>query len=164
MKRYLRAHLSKHHSGIAPSPLLICVLLIAVLGPLLQAQTNASRPSNAGPAFAGMWRGVCQDGKAFVLLTLKSTSNEIEGTISLGNVSLGSSAENKSGTCTATDPASPDHSASIKDAVVVGQKLTFQSSRGPRVEIILTSRDTAKLSFPGTPMEDASFEIHKMAY
>jgi hypothetical protein len=64
---------------------------------------------------------MCQDGKAFVSLTLRSTSNEIKGTLSLENVSLGNSAEIKSGTCTATDPASPDHSASIKDAVVVGQ-------------------------------------------
>jgi hypothetical protein len=142
MKRYLNAHLSNRDSAIDPLPLLICVLLIAVLGPLLQAQTDASGLSNAGAPFAGRWKGVCQDGKAFVLLTLRATSNQIEGTISLGNVNLGNSAGNKSGTCTATDPASRDHSTSIKDAVVDGQKLTFQSSRGLQVEIILTGRDT----------------------
>ena len=84
--------------------------------------------------------------------------------MSLGNVSLGDSAGNKVGSCTATDPASRDHSTSIKDVVVDGQKLTFESSRGPQVEITLTSRDTAKLRFPGTPMEDASFEIHKASF
>ena len=164
MKRYFSAHLSNCDSTINLSPMLLCVLLIAGSGPLLRAQSDASCPSNGGAPFAGMWKGVCQDGKAFILLTLRSTSNEIEGTISLGNVSLGDSPGNKGGTCTVTDPASRDHSTSIKDAVVDGQKLTFESSRGPQVEIILTSRDTAKLRFPGTPMEDASFAIHKTTF
>jgi hypothetical protein len=164
MKRRLSAQVSNCDSTIDLSPILLCVLLIAISAPLLRAQSFPSGPSNAGAAFAGMWKGVCQDGKAFILLTLRSTSNEIEGTISLGNVSLGASAGNKGGTCTATDPASRDHSTSIKDVIVDGQKLTFESSRGPQVEIILTSRDTAKLRFPGTPMEDASFEIHKASF
>ena len=164
MKRCLSAHLSSCDFTIDLSPILLCVLLIAISAPLLWAQSDASGPSNAGAAFAGMWKGVCQDGKPFILLTLRSTSNEIEGTMSLGNVSLGDSAGNKVGSCTATDPASRDHSTSIKDVVVDGQKLTFESSRGPQVEITLTSRDTAKLRFPGTPMEDASFEIHKASF
>src|ERR1700677_3897422 len=106
MKRYLGAYLSNRGSTMDLLPSLIFVLLIAVLSHPLQAQSDAPGPSNAGAAFAGMWKGVCQDGRAFVLLTLRSTSNQIEGTISLGNVSLGDSAGKKSGTCTATDPAS----------------------------------------------------------
>jgi hypothetical protein len=164
MKRYLSARLSSFDSTIHRSPMLLCVLLFAISGPLLRAQSDASGPSNAGAAFTGMWKGVCQDGKAFILLTLRSTSNEIEGTISLGNVSFAEPAGNKGGSCTATDPASRDHSMSIKDAVVDGQKLTFAASRGPQVEIILTSRDTANLRFPGIPMEEASFEIHKATF
>jgi hypothetical protein len=164
MKRCLSAHLSNCDSTIDLTPMLLCVLLIAISAPLLRAQSDVSGPPNAGAAFAGMWKGVCQDGKAFILLTLRSTSNQIEGTISLGNVSLDDSAGNKGGTCTATDPASRDHSTSIKDVVVDGQKLTFESTKGPQVEIILTSRDTAKLRFPGTPMEEASFEIHKASF
>ena len=81
--------------------------------------------------------------------------------MSLGNVSLADSGANKGGSCAVTDPASPDHSTSIKAALVDGQKLTFESSPGPQVEIILTSQATAKLRYPGTPMEQASFEIHK---
>jgi hypothetical protein len=53
---------------------------------------------------------------------------------------------------------------SIKNVAVDGQKLTFESSRGTQVEMILASEDTAKLRFPGTPMEDASFEIHKTTF
>ena len=104
---------------------------------------------------------MCPDGKAFILLELRSTVNKIDGSISLGNVSLANSGVNKGGSCTVTDPASPDHSAPINDAVVDGQKLTFASSRGQQVEVILTSQDTARLKFLGTPMEQTSFEIDK---
>jgi hypothetical protein len=158
MKRCLNSQLRNCISTVHLSPTLLCVLLIAISAPVLRAQ------SDAGGAFAGRWKGVCQDGKAFILLTLRSTSNEIEGTVSLGNVSLENSAGNEGGTCTATDPASRDHATSIKDAVIDGQKLTFESSRGPQVEITFTSRDTARLRFPGTPMEHASFEIHKETF
>lgn len=164
MKRPLSSRLSMCASSVDLAPMLLCVLLVAISSPLLQAQSDALSPTDARAAFSGMWKRVCQDGKAFILLTLRPTSNEIDGTISLGNVDLGNSAGNKGGTCTATDPASRDHSMSIKDTVVDGQKLTFDSSRGPQVEMILTSRDTARLRFPGTPMENTSFEIHKESF
>jgi hypothetical protein len=161
MKRYLSAHLRSGGSTINLRPLLCCVVLLGISSPVLRPQSDASGHSNSRAAFAGMSEGVCQDGKPFVFLTLRSTSSEIEGTISLGDVNLGNSAGTKGGTCTATNPASRDHSMSIKNAAVDGQKLTFESSRGTQVEIILASEDTAKLRFPGTPMEDAAFEIHK---
>jgi hypothetical protein len=160
MKSHFNAFRSDFDSAVKLSPLLVCVLWIAATGPLLQAQSNGSS-ANGGALFAGTWKGVCQDGKAFILLELRSTANKIEGSMSLGNVSLADSGANKGGSCTVTDPASPDHSAPIKDAVVDGQKLTFESSRGQQVEVILTSQDTARLKFPGTPMEQTSFEIHK---
>lgn len=111
-----------------------------------------------------MWKGVCQDKKPFVLLTLRSTSNKIVGSVSLGNVQLGNSGENKGGICTATDPANREHAIPIENATLDGRKLTFKASRGPEMEMILTSDDTAKLRFPGTPMEDVSFEVHKTAF
>jgi hypothetical protein len=49
---------------------------------------------------------------------------------------------------------------SIKDATVDGQKLTFEASRGPQIEMILTGKDSAQIRFPGTALADASFEIH----
>jgi hypothetical protein len=161
MKRFLSAQLRSGGSTINRRPLFLCVVLLGISSPVLLPQSDASGSVNNRAAFAGTWKGVCQDGKPFVFLTLRSTSSEIEGTISLGDVNLGNSAADKGGTCTATNPASRDHSMSIKNAAVDGQKLTFESSRGTQVEMILTSKDTAKLRFPGTPMEDASFEIHK---
>ena len=160
MKSHFSAFGSSCDSAVKLSSLLVCVLSIAASGPFLQAQSNASS-SSSGTLFAGAWKGVCQDGKAFILLELRSTANKIEGSMSLGNVSLADSGTNKGGSCAVTDPANPDHSTSIKDALVDGQKLTFKSSPGPQVEIILTSQATAKLRFPGTPMEQASFEIRK---
>ena len=164
MKRYLSAHLRSGGSTINLWPLLFCVVLLGISSPVLRPQNDASGSFNNRAAFAGMWKGECQDGKPFVFLTLRSTSSAIEGTISLGNVDLGNSTGNKGGSCTATTPASHDHSMSIKNVAVDGQKLTFESSRGTQVEMILASEDTAKLRFPGTPMEDASFEIHKTTF
>lgn len=106
--------------------LLACVVLIGASGTILRAQAHPSSPSNNSAAFAGSREGTCQDGKPFVLLTLRPTTDDIEGTISLGNVNLGNSPENKGGTCTTTDPASPGHSMPIKHALVDGQKLTLE--------------------------------------
>jgi hypothetical protein len=139
---------------------LVCVLSIAASGSFLQAQSNGSS-SNSDTLFAGAWNGVCLDGKPFILLDLRSTANKIEGSMSLGNLSLADSGASKGGSYAVTDPTSPDHSTSIKDALVDGQKLTFESSPGPHVEIVLTRQHTAKIRFPGAPMEQAWFEISK---
>jgi hypothetical protein len=164
MKWYFRAHLSKRYSATNLFPLLPGVLSLVASGALLCAQIKATSASSSGAPFAGIWKGVCQEGKAFILLDLKFVSNKIEGSVSLGNVSLGDPGSVKSGTCTVTDAATRDHSTSIKDAVVDGPKLTFDSLPGPQVEIVLTSPDIGKLRFPGTPMETASFEIHKTTF
>ena len=52
----------------------------------------------------------------------------------------------------------------IENATLDGRKLTFKASRGPEIEMILTSEDTAKLRFPGTAMEDVSFEVYKTTF
>lgn len=160
MKQHLSAHL-RSFGLVNRWPVISCVVWIALLGSILLAQSDASGSSNSGAAFAGMWKGVCQDGKPFILLTLRSASNEIVGTVSLGNVKLGNSAGDKGGACTVADPADREHSMAVTNAAVNGQKLTFEASRGPQVEMTLANENTAKLRFPGTPMEDVSFEIHK---
>lgn len=134
-----------------------CVLLIGLFVPILRAQSEAS---NSGATFAGTWKGVCQDGKPFALLTLRSVAKGMEGTISLGNTVFGHPS-GKNGTCTVTDPANQEHSMAIKKAVIEGQKLTFETSSGQQVEMILANDNTARLEVMDSPMQDAVFEIHK---
>lgn len=138
------------------------VLLILLLIPVLRAQNQASNPAANKAAFAGMWKGVCQDGKPFALLTLRAAANRMDGTMSLGNTVFGNPS-GKTGTCSVTDPANEEHSKAIKNAVIEGQKLTFETSSGQQVEMILASDKTARLEVMDTPMQDAIFEIHKTA-
>jgi hypothetical protein len=83
MKSHFNAFRSDFDSAVKLSPLLVCVLLIAASGPLLQAQSNGSS-SNGGALFAGTWKGVCQDGKASILLELRSTANKNRGVYESG--------------------------------------------------------------------------------
>jgi hypothetical protein len=142
--------------------IIYCALLIGLLAPTLRAQSDASSSAKNRAKFVGMWKGVCQDGKPFALLTLRSASNRIEGTISLGNTVFGEPL-GKSGTCTVTDPANQEHSKAIKNAVIEDQKLTFETSSGQQVEMILATDNTARLEVMDSPMQDAVFEVHKTA-
>ncbi len=138
------------------------VLWFSLMGPLassLSAQVDAA--SSPNPAlFAGTWKGVCQDGKPFVLITLRFVANKVEGTVSLGNIKLGEPAANGAGTCTSTTPATAEHSMPILSAMVDGKRLVFDS-RGPQLEMILTGDATAQLRFPSESMAASYFEIHK---
>jgi hypothetical protein len=139
---------------------LVCMLLLSPMHPTLTAQTKAPTSVNRS-SFAGTWRGLCDDGKPFVLLTLSPTSNQIEGTISLGNVKFGSSTVSNSNTCTVADPADAAHATTIKNAALDGSRLTFEYSQGQQIEVDLTHPGTAKLRFLGTPYEETSFVINK---
>ena len=141
------------------------VLCMSAIGPLafkLSAQSDASRAPNAPTAasFAGTWKGVCQDGKAFVLITLHFVANRVEGTLSLGNVNLGSPGANGAGTCTATEPATAEHSLPILRTMIAGNRLILDS-RGPELEMILTGESTAQLRFPSESMAASYFEIRR---
>jgi hypothetical protein len=145
---------------IRQSSVLACVLLLSPIHPTLAAQTNTQASVNP-PSFAGTWKGLCNDGKPFVLLTLSPSSNQIEGTISLGNVKFGSSTVSHTNSCTVADPADPGHSMPIRNAALDGSKLTFDYARGQQIEIDLTRQGTARLRFLGTPYEESSFLIDK---
>ncbi len=135
------------------------ILATCLLVPVLLAQSNASGLNKNQAEFAGTWKGVCQDGKAFILLALRPGSSGLEGTVSLGNFSFGDPDGSK-GTCTVADAADPKHSKVIHDASVEGQKLTFDTFSG-RVAMELTGEQTAKLWLLGTPEADSFFEVRK---
>jgi hypothetical protein len=140
--------------------LTVSTLLAALLTTPLSAQTDDAAPSIE--SFAGTWTGLCQDGKVFVILSLHVVSNKVEGTISIANANFGASSAKGAGSCSVTDPASPDHAMQIVHPTVDGSKLTGDT-RGPQIEIDLTGKDTARLRFPSADNANAFFELHKTA-
>ena len=130
----------------------------------LSAQSDTARPANAPTAasFAGTWKGVCQDGKPFVLITLRFVANKVEGTLSLANVKLGDPAANGAGACTATDPVTADHSIPILRTMIAGNRLVLDS-QGPELEMILTGESTAQLKFPGESTAATYFNIRRVS-
>ena len=160
MKTTLNAQAHRPAFNISRCSMLVCMLLLSPMYSTLPAQTNAPNSVNRS-SFAGTWRGLCDDGKPFVLPTLSPTSNQIEGTISLGNLKFGSSTVSNSNSCTVANPADAAHSTTIKNATLDGNKLTFEYFRGQQIEVDLTHQGTAKLRFLGTPYEETSFVINK---
>lgn len=159
----MKQHLERCLRGLGSERIVwATVLCLGSVGPLvcnLSAQADAAALPNP-TVFAGTWKGVCQDGKPFVLITLRFVANKVEGTISLGDIHLGNPATNGAGTCTATTPANAEHSMPILSAMVDGKRLVFDS-RGPQLEMILTGETTAQLRFPSESMAASYFEIRK---
>ncbi|HEY1966058.1 MAG TPA: hypothetical protein VGG59_14050 [Acidobacteriaceae bacterium] len=141
--------------------LMFCLCGIAIT--LLSGQTSKGSDASSNAAFAGTWKGTCQDGKALVLVSLRRRSGKVDGDISIGNVKFGASAEGSAPPCTATDQASSDHTKAIVNAAMESGKLTFETPQGSQFEMILTGPNTAKIRFRGTNVEDYYFEIHKTA-
>jgi hypothetical protein len=148
---------STRDSTLTGCALILSAVLAGLLAVPLSAQTDAAAVSIE--SFAGTWTGLCQDGKPFVILSLHVVSNKIEGTVSIANANYGGSSSNGA-SCTVQDPASPDHAMPILRTVVEGKKLTMDT-RGPQVQIVLTGKDAARLSFPTEDNAEAFFEIHK---
>ena len=141
--------------------LMFCLWGIAPIQ--LSGQTSKGNDSYRDATFRGRWKGMCQDGKALVLLSLQSKSGKLRGDISIGNIKFGASTGGNAPPCTATDPATSDHSKAIVNAAIEGGKLTFETPQGSQFEMILTGQNTAKIRLRGTTVEDYYFEIRKTA-
>jgi hypothetical protein len=132
------------------------LLLFAVLL-LLQPQAQMAQDKigqGALQPFVGTWKGVCADGKPFVLLTLSVAGSEATGTISIANM------KGEEGQCVAVvDPPSPDHAMKITDAHVRAQTLVFKGSQGAQFDMTLVGSDGARLKFLDTPVEDTPWKL-----
>jgi hypothetical protein len=106
--------------------------------------------------FAGTWRGICQDGNPFVILSIKVSGGTLAGDISIANMQGGN------GQCaTVIDPPSPEHSMKIDSARVQGHIFSFQGSPKARFEMSLVGTQTAQLKFLGTPVEGTPWKLVK---
>ena len=61
---------------------------IALLSPLFLLQMLVApafaNPDDSLSKFAGTWKGICQDGRTFVVLTLRLNQDQLDGTVSIG--------------------------------------------------------------------------------
>ena len=131
----------------------VTIALLA-LPSALMAQNRASDQPLAD--FAGTWRGICQDGNAFVILSIKVSGGALAGDISIANMNGGN------GQCaTVIDPPTPEHAMKIDGAKVQGNILSFQGSPKARFEMSLVGGQTARLKFLGTPVEDTPWKLVK---
>jgi hypothetical protein len=132
---------------------LVPVAALAVTLPWTQlAQKNEA---DAGlSSFAGTWRGICQDGNPFVILSFKVTGSELVGDIRIANMS------GDSGQCTrVVNPPSPQHAMKVTGARLEGKTLSFQGSPTAQFEMSLEGAAGARLKFLGTPVEDTPWQL-----
>jgi hypothetical protein len=134
----------------------VTIALLAALPFALMAQKSAADHPLAD--FAGTWRGICQDGNPFVILSVKVSGETLAGDISIANMNGGN------GQCaTVMDPPTPEHAMKIAGAKVQGNIFSFQGSPKARFEMSLVGNQTARLKFLNTPVEDTPWQLVKSA-
>src|SRR5260370_3522016 len=93
-------------------PLLLTVFFVQ---PTRQMAQERGRDGASLRSFVGTWKGVCADGKEFVVLTLSQSGTDIGGTIRLANM------HGEDGQCaTVVNPPSEEHAMRISDAQLRG--------------------------------------------
>lgn len=136
--------------------LFVTAAVLAAFPTAVWAQSNAADQPLAD--FAGTWRGICQDGNPFVILSIKVSGGTLAGDISIANMQGGN------GQCaTVNDPPSPEHAMKIDGAKVQGNVFSFQGSPKARFEMSLVGGQNARLKFLGTPVEDTPWKLVKSA-
>jgi hypothetical protein len=134
--------------------LFVTLLLLAALSWTIQAQNPGADASLA--SFAGTWKGICQDGNPFVILSITLSGRDLLGDISIANM------HGENGQCeTIIDAPSPQHAMKISGARVDGGILSFQGSEKARFEMSLSGAQAAKLKFLNTPVEDKPWQLVK---
>jgi len=135
---------------------------IVVMAALLTA-ANSLFAQNGGAdgtlsSFAGTWRGICQDGNPFVILSIRVSGQDLVGDISIANMNGGN------GQCAKViDAPSPEHAMKIDVAKVEGNVFSFQGSPKARFEMSLVDAQSARLKFLGTPAEETPWRLVKSA-
>lgn len=131
---------------------------IALLSPLLLLQIGLpsalANPDDSLSKFAGTWKGTCQDGRTFVVLTLQVNQNQLDGTVSIGNMN-----GDEEGACMlVTAPPVAEHAQKISHAAVANGVLSFNGSQRPDgsptfFELKQTEEGKADLKLLNTPVE-----------
>jgi hypothetical protein len=130
--------------------------LIFLLGlTALYYSAAAQQPNQASLSqFAGTWQGQCQDGRTFVVLAVQLRGNQLDGTVSIGNMH----GDDEGACMLVTALPTPEHAQKISNVAANGNVLSFNGSKRPdgtptRFELTETAPDKAELKLLDTPVE-----------
>lgn len=139
---------------------------IACLSPLLFLHIVAApafaNPDDSLSKLAGTWKGTCQDGRTFVVVTLRLNQDQLDGTISIGNMH----GDDEGACMLVTAPPAPEHAQQISHAAVANGVLSFNGSQRPdgsvtHFELKQTERGNADLKLLNTPVEEHPWSLVK---
>jgi hypothetical protein len=140
---------------------------IALLSPLLLLQialpSAFANPDDSLSKFAGTWKGTCQDGRTFVVLTLQVKQDQLDGTVSIGNMH----GDDEGACMLVSAPPVADHAQTINHASIANNVLSFSGSQRPdgsfmQFEFKQTEQDTADLKLLNTPVEKHPWQLVKV--
>lgn len=131
---------------------------IALFSPLLLLHIVVAsvfaKPGDSLSKFAGTWKGICQDGRTFVVLTLKVNQDQLDGTVSIGNMH----GDDEGACMLVTAPPVAEHAQKISHTAIADGTLSFNGSQRPDgtptlFELKQTEEGKADLKLLNTPVE-----------
>lgn len=139
-------------------PLLVFFALISMAPMASQERQRPGSNDGAAKAFLGTWKGVCADGKDFVIVTFAQLEGgSLGGTVRLANMRGGDD-----GQCaTVVDPPSDKHALAITDAKLSGSEVTFRGGKRTEFAMSLQRGNDALLRFIGTASEDNPWKLKR---
>ena len=128
--------------------------LVASVSPPDFSGSRVCQPNDSLSKFAGTWKGTCQDGRTFVVLTLRLNHDQLDGTVSIGNMH----GDDEGACMPVTAPPVSEHAQQISHAAVANDVLSFTGSQRPdgsftHFELRQTDEDKAGLKLLNTPVE-----------
>lgn len=145
-------------------------LVIASINEILSTQPAqdktglaAKEQGDSPEKFVGAWEGKCQDGETFVVVALRFSEAQLEGTVSIGNMQ----GDNTGACLMVLAPPVPEHAQKISKPVVKQNVLSFEGSEHPdgtfaRFELKQTGINKAELRLLGTPVADHPWQLVKV--
>jgi hypothetical protein len=139
---------------------------IALLSPLVVLQivvaSAFANPDGSLSKFAGTWKGTCQDGRTFVVLTLQLNQDQLNGTVSIANMH----GDDEGACMLVTAPPAAEHAQAISHAAVANDVLSFNGSERPdgsftHFELRQTDQGKADLKLLNTPVEKHPWPLVK---
>lgn len=120
---------------------------------LQQSSRDAEKAKDSIARFVGTWEGKCQDRRTFVVVSLRPNGNQLDGTVSIGNMH----GDDEGACMSVTAPPVPEHAQKIADATVKNNVLLFHGAARPdgsvaHLELEETGSDKAELKLLDTPV------------
>jgi hypothetical protein len=138
--------------------MMTAVGLLALCSEPQYGQEKAKNAAGLKP-FAGTWKGICADGKEFVVLSLRvDDGGMLAGEISLANFT------GEEGQCgKVVNPPSPQYAKKIAAASIENKVVSFRTASSMEFEMALEDAQAAKVRFLGTPVEDRPWRLARSA-